>query len=223
MESDFIKISEIFVSIQGEGDSVGRLALFIRVQGCPLDCVWCDTRYSTSFEGGEKKSTEELSNIIKEFSKSKGGMIVFTGGEPLFYQDAISETLRMYSPNHVEFETSGIYLPSESIRRFKFNVSPKLSGAKLSGGESMYKKIYENLKEFANLNSIFKFVISNECELNEVIEIQKKYKLPKERVFLMPEGVSLEEIVNKSKFIIPFCLEHGFNYSPRLQIILGIK
>jgi 7-carboxy-7-deazaguanine synthase len=218
-----IKVSEIFVSIQGEGDTVGRLALFIRVQGCPLDCVWCDTKYSVPFEGGNELSSEELAKIIKDFVESKKGIVIFTGGEPLFYQDAISEVLSIYSPYHVEFETSGIYLPSQELGKYKFNVSPKLSSARLSGGEKVYQKIYENLREFAKLNSIFKFVISYEYELEEVVEIQRKYGLPRERIFLMPEGTTPEEITDKSKFIIPFCFEHGFNYSPRLQIMLKIK
>ncbi len=218
-----IKFSEIFVSIQGEGDSVGRLALFLRVQGCPLDCIWCDTKYSVPFEGGNELSSSELAELIKEFVESKGGIVIFTGGEPLFYQDAISEALSIYSPRCVEFETSGIYLPSQQISKYKFNVSPKLSGAKLSGGGKVYERIYENLREFAKLNSIFKFVISYEHELEEVIGIQKKYGLPRERIFLMPEATTLEEMIDKSKFIIPFCLKHGFNYSPRLQVILKIK
>lgn len=218
-----MKVSEIFESIQGEGNTVGRIALFIRVQGCPLDCAWCDSKYSIPFTGGTEKTISELVDIINKFSKRKNGIIVFTGGEPLYYQKEISEILEKVETKEIEFETSGIYIPTENLKKYKFNVSPKLSGARLSGKEEVYKRIYSNLKEFVKLNSIFKFVISKEEELEEVKEIIQKYNLPKERIFLMPEGTKLEELIERSKFIIPFCLEEGLNYSTRLQILLGIK
>lgn len=218
-----MRVSEIFESIQGEGNTIGRVALFIRVQGCPLDCAWCDSKYSISFKGGIEKKTSEIVNIINQFIKTKNGIIVFTGGEPLYYQKEISEILKEIETNNIEFETSGIYLPVEKLRKYKFNVSPKLSGAKLSGKQKVYNKIYSNLKEFITLNSIFKFVISTPDDLKEVKEIIQKYNLPKERTFLMPEGTKIEELIEKSKFILPFCLEEGINYSTRLQIFLGIR
>ncbi len=218
-----MKISEIFESIQGEGNTIGRISLFIRVQGCPLDCIWCDSKYSVSFKEGIEKTKKEIIDTINLFVKNKNGIIVFTGGEPLYYQKEIAEILKEVETSSIEFETSGIYLPIEELKKYKFNVSPKLSGAKLSGGKLIYTKIYSNLKEFVKLNSIFKFVISTPEELKEVKEIIQKYNIPKEKVFLMPEGTKIEELVEKSKYILPFCLEEGINYSFRLQILLRIK
>lgn len=218
-----MRICEVFVSLQGEGDTVGRPALFIRVQGCPLDCEWCDTKYSLSFDEGESKSVGEVCKIIEDFVKLDRGIVVFTGGEPLCYQNEISRILEVANPRLVEFETSGIYIPIEPLEKYKFNVSPKLSNANLSGGTKIYQKIYSNLKHFLKLNSIFKFVVSEEKDLEEVSEIVNTYNLPKHRVFLMPQGKTPEELVKRSKFIIPFCLETGLNYSTRLQVMLGIK
>ncbi|MGB9622079.1 MAG: radical SAM protein, partial [Brevinematia bacterium] len=146
-----MRISEIFESFQGEGNSVGRLALFIRVQGCPLNCTWCDTKYSITFNGGEERSVEELSKVIDNFLKIKKGIVVFTGGEPLYYQDEIIQIIANFPNEEIEFETSGIYLPKKDLSKFKFNVSPKLRGARLA--EGVYKKIYSNLSEFKKLNS----------------------------------------------------------------------
>ncbi|MCX8029418.1 MAG: 7-carboxy-7-deazaguanine synthase QueE [Brevinematales bacterium] len=218
-----MRVSEIFESIQGEGDTSGRLALFIRLQGCPLDCVWCDTKYSVPFEGGIEKSVDEISRVITNFSKSKGGIIVFTGGEPLYYQDEIDEILKLSYFKEIEFETSGIYIPKSSLEKYKFNVSPKLPSSKLSRGDKIYKSIFENLRYFVKMNSIFKFVVSDEYDLSFVENIIDNYGLPKHRVFLMPQGTTAEELVERSKFIIPFCLEKGLNYSFRLQVILKIK
>jgi 7-carboxy-7-deazaguanine synthase len=73
-----LKITETFVSIQGEADAVGWPTLFIRLTGCPLRCVYCDTQYS--FYGGEWKSLEEL----LEIARSSGVRhVCVTGGEPL--------------------------------------------------------------------------------------------------------------------------------------------
>lgn len=218
-----MKVSEIFESIQGEGDTAGRVALFIRVQGCPLDCVWCDTKYSVPFKGGVEKSVFEISNIINEFIEKKEGIVIFTGGEPLAFQDEIYKIISLSKPRLVEFETSGIYLPREELRKYKFNVSPKLPNAKLSGGEKAYNTMYQNLRVFSKLDSIFKFVISSEEDFKIVKKIVDDYSLPRNKVFLMPEGTSTEELLSKSKFILPFCLENGLNYSPRLQIILNVR
>ncbi|MEN2997891.1 MAG: 7-carboxy-7-deazaguanine synthase QueE [Brevinematia bacterium] len=218
-----MRVSEVFVSIQGEGDSVGRVCLFIRVQGCPLDCIWCDTKYSVSFKGGKEISRQKLSRVIGNFLKKTQGTVVFTGGEPLFYQREISELLEEVKLESVEFETSGIYLPMESLRDYKFNVSPKLSSAQLSGGSKVYERIYSNLSYFAQINSIFKFVVSDSNELEEVLSLVEKYDLPKSRVYIMPQGMTEKEIVERARFIIPFCIESGLNFSPRLQVLLGIR
>lgn len=216
-----MKISEIFESFQGEGNNIGRLSLFIRVQGCPLNCVWCDTKYSITFEGGQNKSISELAKTINTFTKHKNGIVIFTGGEPLHYQDEIIEILSISEVQEVEFETSGIYLPKTELKKFKFNVSPKLKNAKLP--EKIYEKIYSNLEEFKKLNTIFKFVISTPKDLEEVEQLIKNHNLQKEKIYLMPEGTSYKEILKKSKFIIPFCLKNSLNFSPRLQVLLKIK
>ncbi|MFN4244667.1 MAG: 7-carboxy-7-deazaguanine synthase QueE [Brevinematia bacterium] len=218
-----MRISEIFESIQGEGDTIGRIALFIRTQGCPLDCIWCDTKYSIPFDKGYEKDTSEIVETIKTFVEKKNGIIIFTGGEPLYYQEEISKILSSLPYTHVEFETSGIYLPIEDLAKYKFNVSPKLSSSNLSGGSKIYQKIYSNLKIFSKLNSIFKFVISHKEELKEVEWILENYELPKNRVFLMPQGISIDEILSRSEFILPFCIDKGLNYSSRLQVLLKIK
>ena len=73
-----VKVTETFVSIQGEADAVGWPTLFIRLTGCPLRCVYCDTQYA--FHGGEWQGIEDLLEIART---SGVRHVCVTGGEPL--------------------------------------------------------------------------------------------------------------------------------------------
>lgn len=98
-----VKVTETFVSIQGEADAVGWPTLFIRLTGCPLRCVYCDTQYA--FHGGEWQSVDELLGIARN---SGVRHVCVTGGEPLA-QKACLELLRGLCDAGfaVSLETSG--------------------------------------------------------------------------------------------------------------------
>jgi 7-carboxy-7-deazaguanine synthase len=98
-----LKITETFVSIQGEADAVGWPTLFIRLTGCPLRCVYCDTQYA--FHGGEWRTIDDLVEIARG---SGVRHVCVTGGEPLA-QRACLELLAALCElgYHVSLETSG--------------------------------------------------------------------------------------------------------------------
>lgn len=73
-----LRITEIFLSIQGESSHAGRPCSFVRLTGCPMRCVWCDSEYT--FTGGEKMPFEEIFKKLEEFGCS---LVEVTGGEPL--------------------------------------------------------------------------------------------------------------------------------------------
>lgn len=78
-----LRVTEIFLSIQGESTWAGLPCAFVRLTGCPLRCAWCDTEYS--FHGGEKLSLEE---IIRRVEAMGTGLVEITGGEPLIHPNA---------------------------------------------------------------------------------------------------------------------------------------
>ncbi len=73
-----LRITEIFHSIQGEADAIGWRTVFVRLTGCPLRCVWCDTEYS--FYGGDWRAIDD---IVAEVASHGARHVCVTGGEPL--------------------------------------------------------------------------------------------------------------------------------------------
>ena len=84
MATDTLRITEIFYSLQGETRTTGLPTVFVRLTGCPLRCVWCDTEYA--FQGGEKMTLEAIDSEIRQYSPH---YITVTGGEPLAQPNCI--------------------------------------------------------------------------------------------------------------------------------------
>ena len=98
-----LKVTETFVSIQGEADAVGWPTRFIRLTGCPLRCVYCDTQYA--FHGGEWRTVPELLEIARA---SGVRHVCVTGGEPLAQKACLDLLAALCDAGlQVSLETSG--------------------------------------------------------------------------------------------------------------------
>jgi 7-carboxy-7-deazaguanine synthase len=98
-----VKLTETFVSIQGEADAVGWPTLFIRLTGCPLRCSYCDTQYA--FYGGEWRTVEELLDVARD---SGVRHVCVTGGEPLAQKSCLELLVALCDAGFsVSLETSG--------------------------------------------------------------------------------------------------------------------
>jgi len=219
-----MQVCEIFYSIQGEGQEIGQPAIFLRLQGCNLRCKFCDTAYSQEIkkkidtnksqkltEGFEEMSVEK---ILKELKKFPAKHIVLTGGEPLLQQKELIPLLKKLKNYFIEVETNGTIKPEISKYINKFNCSPKLSNA-----IDLNLK-YDTLKSFPKEKTIYKFVIDDKKDITEVKKFIKKHSIPKDKVFLMPQGKTTEEIIEKSKSLIEICKKELFGFAPRLHIML---
>lgn len=98
-----LRVSEIFHSIQGEADAVGWPTVFVRLTGCPLRCVWCDTEYA--FQGGQWR---DIDAIVDEVAGYGAHHVCVTGGEPLAQKRCLVLLQRLCDAGHsVSLETSG--------------------------------------------------------------------------------------------------------------------
>ncbi len=98
-----LRVTEIFHSIQGESSRVGLPTVFVRLTGCPLRCVWCDTAYA--FSGGESLAIVEILRRVAEFNCAT---VCVTGGEPLSQKGCMPLLVALCDAGHaVSLETSG--------------------------------------------------------------------------------------------------------------------
>jgi len=99
----FLRVTEIFHSIQGESTWAGLPCTFIRLTGCPLRCVWCDTEYA--FYGGDRLA---LDDIIAKVDEIGTRLVEITGGEPLIHRNAFVLAEQLLDRGYtVLVETSG--------------------------------------------------------------------------------------------------------------------
>jgi 7-carboxy-7-deazaguanine synthase len=162
---DEIEISEVFYSIQGETSLVGRPAVFVRLSGCNLNCLWCDTAYA---RGKGKK--HKISRILSEVVKYKCPLVVITGGEPLL-QMRVNELIgNLISRGHaVVLETNG----SREISAVPEMVRIILDIKTPSSGESGSMD-FSNIKKLKKKDEI-KFVISDRKDFDWSLDILKEY------------------------------------------------
>src|SRR5690242_21579696 len=98
-----VKLTEIFLSIQGEADSIGWPTVFVRLTGCPLRCQYCDTAYA--FHGGE---WWDLDSILARVRELGAHHVCVTGGEPLAQKSGVELLTRLCEAGlRVSIETSG--------------------------------------------------------------------------------------------------------------------
>lgn len=231
-----MKVNEIFgPTIQGEGKSVGKEVLFLRLSTCNLHCIWCDTAYTWNWIGTKhahpkkfdyKSEVWEMDSVhiyhkLQELGKGKVKALVISGGEPLLQQVQLLPLLEVLHIQGwwIEVETNGTLIPNEDTLKFvnQFNCSPKLSN---SLDEKKFRVRPTALTVLSASEKVyFKFVVANEKDIEEIQEYVQTYKMVSSRVFLMPLGMTREELLltrDKTKLLAD---KYGYNFSDRLHVI----
>ena len=233
---------EIFRSIQGEGRSAGETRTFVRLSGCNLHCVWCDTPYTWNWRGTKwphdkdepgaphkfDRAAETIEVPVEDVARAVEALpapgIVLTGGEPLIQSaalEALIARLKQAKPALlIEVETNGTIAPTPALAGGVdlFMVSPKLA----HGGDRPALALRPApLAAFAVLETAwFKFVVREMDDLAEIAAVAARFGLPAARIMVMPEGTDSATLREREARLRAPAEAAGYAWSDRLHIHL---
>ncbi|MDQ3474277.1 MAG: radical SAM protein [Acidobacteriota bacterium] len=184
-----LRITEIFKSIQGESTHAGRPCIFVRLTGCPMRCVWCDSEYT--FTGGDHISID----AVLEQVKSLGGKLVeVTGGEPLAQKEGFKLIERLCDEGYeVLVETGGFVSTADVDPRAKVILDVKCPAS----GEEL-RNHWPNLERLRHDQDEVKFVIADEADWEYARELIVRLDLEKraKAILISPawDAVDLQQL-----------------------------
>jgi organic radical activating enzyme len=150
-------------------------------------------------------------------------LLVVTGGEPLLQQKSLAGALKslvQLAPHlRFEFETNGTVVPSDELAEMTelFVVSPKLSNAGMNRRERLRR---DSLRLILEERSVLKFVVSSPSDLDEVDQIVDELAVDSSRVYLMPEGIDSETLVQRLPWVNVEATKRGYRVTTRLHVML---
>jgi len=163
-----LRITEIFRSIQGESTHAGRPCAFVRLTGCPMRCVWCDSAYT--FTGGERMSIEE---VLAEVRAMSCRLVEVTGGEPLAQREALTLIKRLCDENYEVLIETGGYVSTEGVdERAKIILDVKCPAS----GEAE-RNHWPNLERLRADRDEIKFVVVDRADWDYACDVIARYEL----------------------------------------------
>ena len=241
-----MQVIEVFHSLQGEGILAGVPSVFVRLAGCNLRCVWCDSAYARDPAAGTAIASEDL---VRQVCAWPTRFVVLTGGEPMTAAGVreLAAALRA-AGRHITIETNGTR-PPDGIACDLASLSPKLAhssrcqaepavgrASRAAGAESNAdgggapappfetKRIRPAVLAawLRHYDCQFKFVVTAPADLREVRRVLATVgrPVPPERVLLMPEGKTRRRLHAHDDWLVAACKRTGFRYGPRLHVEL---
>ncbi|MGZ4958069.1 MAG: 7-carboxy-7-deazaguanine synthase QueE [Methylomonas sp.] len=163
----FLRITEIFYSLQGETNTVGIPTVFIRLTGCPLRCSYCDTAYA--FSGGNKLTLQQIISQVQQYNTRH---VTVTGGEPLAQPACHALMVRLLDAGFkVSLETSGALDVSGVDPRVV-----KIVDLKTPSSGEMARNLYQNIQHLTDRDQV-KFVIADDADYQWSKQQFKEYEL----------------------------------------------
>ena len=184
-QSQTLRISEIFHSLQGETTRTGLPTVFIRLTGCPLRCGYCDTTYA--FTGGENFS---IRDILQQAANYRTPYVTVTGGEPLAQKNCLTLLNALCDAGYsVSLETSGAL----DISVVDARVS-RIVDIKTPGSGEMEKNRWTNLDHLTQRDEI-KFVLCDAHDYHWACQIIHEHSLNKRcPILLSPVHKQLDPV-----------------------------
>lgn len=163
-----LRVTEIFLSIQGESSHAGRPCSFVRLTGCPMRCVWCDSEYT--FTGGERMPFEDILAKLDAFGCN---LVEVTGGEPLAQKQAFPFITELCDRGYeVLIETGGFVSTEQVDPRAKVILDVKCPAS----GEAT-RNHWPNLERLSPDRDEVKFVIADLDDWQFAKDMIAKYDL----------------------------------------------
>jgi 7-carboxy-7-deazaguanine synthase len=183
-----LRVVETFVSIQGESTQAGRKCFFIRLEGCNLACLYCDTRYAAS--GGMEMGVDELTELA---GRSGTPLVEITGGEPLLQEETPALCRALLAKGfEVMLETNGALPINEIPTQVRRIVDCKLPDSGMAD-----RMLFENYELLTERDEI-KFVVSSRRDFEYAENICSEYSLASKTPHLLVSPVwgraGLEEL-----------------------------
>lgn len=184
-----LRVTEIFKSIQGESTHAGRPCIFVRLTGCPMRCVWCDSEYT--FTGGDHISIESILKQVRAFG---GNLVEVTGGEPLAQKEGFTLIKQLCDEGYeVLVETGGYVSTADVDPRAKVILDVKCPA---SGEEA--RNHWPNLERLRADKDEVKFVVANQGDWEYARELIERLELSKraKAILISPawDAIDLQEL-----------------------------
>jgi 7-carboxy-7-deazaguanine synthase len=201
-----LRVTEIFHSIQGESTHAGRPCTFVRLTGCPMRCVWCDSEYT--FTGGDHLSIDE---VLAQVRAMGCNLVEVTGGEPLAQPQGFTLINKLCEEGYEVLVETGGYVSTETVDpRAKIILDVKCPGS----GEDA-RNHWPNLDLLRADKDEVKFVIANRSDWDFARHIIERFDLEKRAraVLISPiwNGVDLQEVAG-------WITSSGLNVRMQLQM-----
>lgn len=216
-------VAERFISFQGEGPLAGQRCAFIRFSRCNLSCGYCDTKQTwdwSRYHPSEVSTKESTAELIDWVRGSGVDLLVLTGGEPMLQQPSLTALARGCGAR-VQVETNGTIVPTPELvdRVDLWVVSPKLANSGVPQGKRIVPAALAALAGTGR--AAFKFVVTGIDDFDEIAELAAAYEL--RPIWVMPEGETVQAIVEGMALLHQEAVARGWNISARLHILAGAR
>ncbi|GGA73699.1 7-carboxy-7-deazaguanine synthase [Neiella marina] len=219
-------INEVFQTIQGEGVHTGVPALFVRLQGCPVGCAWCDTKHTWDVEADDevdsniivskkvdspqytKLDSEQLVNLFQQ-QGYQARHVVITGGEPCMYDLTPLTGYLIANGYSVQIETSGTY-PIKAAEQTWVTVSPKVG---MKGGMKVLTEALQRADEI-------KHPVARQQDIDNLDELMVGAELNSADVFVCLQPISQK--ARATRLCMETCIARNWRLSVQTHKYIGI-